>query len=242
MKKYLSLFLFASILLACSTNGDKVSKDFMEVYYKEGISKEQAEKTLEYFYPRWKNKDGETPRKSVQLSKNGDSISFKMVSNMEVMDKMEDDIFYTTGNELSENLFNGAPVNVVLADKYFKTIRTYTFKKSGKPAFGKRVADGNIEVYIKDSFSEKEGAAMASFLSKEIHPAGIISFQIGKNENENVVVSMVANRAKADALPDSQFQSMARQISEEQLGGVPLIFHLTDDTFNPFKTFTYKMD
>lgn len=242
MNKILLSLLVSILLFACSKHGDKVSKDFMEVYYKEGISKEQAQKTLDYFLPRWKNKDGETPRKSVQLSQNGDSINFKMVSNMEVMDKMEDDIFYTTGNELSENLFNGAPVNVLLSDKYFKTIRIYTFKKFDKPAFGKRVADGNIEVYIKDSFSEEEGKSIAAFLSKEIHPAGIISFQVGKDESGDVVVSMVANRAKADALPDSEFQNLAMLISEKTLGGTPLIFHLADDRFNPFKTYMYKME
>lgn len=240
-KLFLSL-LVSMLFFACSKNGDKVTKGYMEVYYKEGISKEQAEKTLDYFFPRWKNKDGETPKKSVQLSKSSDTVNFKMVSNMEIMDKMEDELFYTTGNELSANLFNGAPVNVILTDKYFKTVRTYTFKKSDKPAFGKRVLDGNIEVYIKDSFSEEQGNSIAEFLNKEVHPANIISFQVGKNESGDVVVSMVANMAKAEALPDSEFQNLAMQISENTLGGAPVIYQLTDDMFRPFKTFKYKME
>ena len=242
MKKILFSLLLATILFSCSKNGDKVSQDFMEVYYKDGITKQEAQKALDYFLPRWKEKDGETARKSIQLTKNGDTINFKMVSNMEVMDKMEDELFYTTGNELSENLFGGAPVNVLLSDKYFKTIRTYSFKKLEKPVFGKKVSNGNIEVYIKDSFSEDQGTDMAGFLNKSMQPANIISFQVGKNENGNYVVSMVANREKADALPESNFMALASEISENTLNGAPLIFQLTDDLFKPFKTFNYKME
>ncbi len=47
------------------------------------------------------------------------------------------------------------------------------------------------------------------FFNKSMQPANIISFQIGKNENGNYVVSMVANREKADALPESNFMALA---------------------------------
>ncbi|MFZ1311696.1 MAG: hypothetical protein WAR38_02460, partial [Chitinophagaceae bacterium] len=83
---------------------------------------------------------------------------------------------------------------------------------------------------------------MAGFLNKSMQPANIISFQVGKNENGNYVVSMVANREKADALPESNFMALASEISENTLNGAPLIFQLTDDLFKPFKTFNYKME
>jgi len=47
MNKILLSLLVSILFFACSNHGDKVSKDFMEVYYKEGISKEQAEKSLD---------------------------------------------------------------------------------------------------------------------------------------------------------------------------------------------------
>ena len=53
---------------------------------------------------------------------------------------------------------------------------------------------------------------------------------------------MVANREKADALPESNFMALASEISENTLNGAPLIFQLTDDLFKPFKTFNYKME
>ena len=78
MKKILFSLLLVTILFSCSKNGDKVSQDFMEVYYKDGITKQEAQKALDYFLPRWKEKDGETARKSIQLTKNGDTINFKI--------------------------------------------------------------------------------------------------------------------------------------------------------------------
>ena len=80
MKKILFSLLLVTILFSCSKNGDKVSQDFMEVYYKDGITKQEAQKALDYFLPRWKEKDGETARKSIQLTKNGDTINFNALS------------------------------------------------------------------------------------------------------------------------------------------------------------------
>ena len=95
MKKFFSILLALIVIAGCGNFGKKVSKDYLEIYYKDGITKEQAEKALEYFYPKWQDKGEETKRKSIQLAKNGDTINFRMVSNMDVMDKMDDVVFYT---------------------------------------------------------------------------------------------------------------------------------------------------
>jgi hypothetical protein len=51
-----SLFILVIAVIglsSCTNYGDKVSKDFVEVYYKDNISKEQAQKTLDLLYPSW---------------------------------------------------------------------------------------------------------------------------------------------------------------------------------------------
>lgn len=242
MKKILFVLAAAFLLLSCTNYGDKLSKDFMEVYFKDGVSKEEAQKALDYFLPRWKESKGETAKKSIQLSRKGDTVNFRMVSNMKVMEKMPEDIFYTMGNELSEDLFAGQPVNVTLTDEYFKPVRSYSFRKmEARLNYGEKITDGNIEVYAKDGFSMEQATTIAGFLSKEIAPANTISFQVGKNEEGYYVVSMVSDEEKAAALDDSEFNTMAAQISANTLDDAPLIFQLTDASFKPFKTFTYKI-
>lgn len=241
--KRLPVFFIALILVAgCGNFGKKVSKEYLEIYYKDGITKEQAEKTLEYFYPKWRDKGDETGRKSIQLTKKGDTINFRMVSNMEVMDKMDDAVFYTTGVELSSDLFNGAPVNVILTNNKFKPIRTYVFKKMALPDYGEKVLVGNIEVYYKDDITAEDADRMATYINGSMSPENFISFQAGRDEGGFLLVRMVSNREKADQINDEKFYALAKTISEKVFAGDPVVFQLTDKMFKPFRTFEYKTD
>ncbi len=135
MKKFIQPYLFVAIaaacfFTACTNYGKKVSHDYLEVYYKEGITKEQAQRTVDYLYPVWMDEGEKTRKKSIQLTKSGDSINFRMVTDQEKLARIEnDDIFYSMAQNLSDSIFNGAPVNLDLTDKKFNTVRRVTFKK-----------------------------------------------------------------------------------------------------------------
>lgn len=233
MKSFIISVVVAVALIACTNNGKKVSKDYLEVYYKGGATEEQAQKTLDYFLPIWKDEGEKTKPKSIQLTKNGDTVNFRMVSNMEVMGKMDENIFYTTGNELSAAVFNGAPVNVILTDDKFKTIRSYTFKKI---ELGNKINAGLIEVYTKGDFSKDQATTLAEFLSKIINPENTISFQISTGEKGHYLLRMVALPEKASSLSDTQLQEMAAAVSENVFNNAPVTFQLTNTVFEPFKT------
>ena len=93
MKSFILSLLTAIVLTACSNHGEKVTKDYLDVYYKDGITKEQAQKALDYFLPKWKDEGEKTKPKSIQLTKNGDTINFRMVAKMEIMNKMTSKYF-----------------------------------------------------------------------------------------------------------------------------------------------------
>ena len=239
MKQFIFLLFLTVGLAACNNYGKKVSKDYLEVYYKKGISREQAQKVLDYLLPLWKNEGEKASEKSIQLSKTGDTINFKMVSFKEVMEKMDDETFYTIGNEISANLFNNAPVNVILTDNKFKTVRTYSFKKITTPDYGEKISSGNIEVYFKKSSNNEEARRLADYLANSINSENVISFQIS-NDEQGILLRMVSSPEKASTLEDGEFYSMAAEISKNVFNGAPVTFQLTDDKFNPFKTFDYK--
>lgn len=240
MKLCILLLILIVGLVSCKNYGDKVSKDYLEVYYKDGISKEQAQKVLDYFLPIWKDSSDKSKDKSIQLSKNGDTINFMMVSIMSVIEKMDENTFYQTGNEISDDLFNGAPVNVVLTDNKFKPIRTYTYKKITLPAYGEKISSGNIEVYYKNGINNGEATQLAVFLEKFINPQNIISFQLSKDEKGFLVLRMVSSPEKAGSIPDNDFYDLAAEISKNVFYGASFNFQLSDETFNPFKTIEYK--
>lgn len=242
MKKIILSLFIAIVLTGCSNNGDKVSKDYLEVYYKDGITKEQAEKTLDYFLPKWRDEGDKTARKSIQLTKTGDSINFRMVANMDIMGKMDEDIFYTTGNELSADLFNGAPVNIVLAGKKFETIRTYVFKTIKTIGTGEKVTAGNVEVFPLNNISDEEAGGLARFLDKLDGEGGTNtkSVQISRETNGDYKLAVVYDAAYAKNVSDEEFMDLATTISDNVLEGAPVILELTNNQFVPFRTFFYK--
>jgi hypothetical protein len=133
MKKRFPLpVLLTTVLLslsACNNYGDKVTHGYLEVYYKEGITKAQAQRTVDFLYPYWQDPSGKTDTKSVQLDRNGDTVLFRMVADEKKMALVDDATFYSMGNVFSDSIFNGAPVNIHLTNNRFKTIRVYPYRK-----------------------------------------------------------------------------------------------------------------
>jgi hypothetical protein len=127
MKRTTRLALISLIILifsSCTNYGDKVAKDYVEIYYKDGITELQAQKTLDILYPSW-NEAGN--KKSVQLTKKADTIYFRMVINEEKAKDIKDEAYLLLGAGLSASIFNDAPVNIDLTDNRFNTIRTLHF-------------------------------------------------------------------------------------------------------------------
>ena len=135
MKKMIRLFivlplLLAAGLVACTNYGKKVSHGHLEVFYKDGVSEEQAQKTADLLYEADVAAGNNTSvKKSIQLVKDNDGFCFRMVVDKEKMEKLPDDGFFAIGSVLSDSIFNNSPVKVDLTDNHFKTIRTVPFKK-----------------------------------------------------------------------------------------------------------------
>ena len=234
-------FLAASIVLgSCNNNyGDKVSKDFVEVYYQENISKEKAQQTLDLLHPSW-NEAG--VQKSVQLTKTADTVHFRMVINKQKAKDVRDEAYFLLANGISASIFDGAPVNVDLTTDKFETIRTLHFKKMGIEDYGTKTSAGNIDVYSKDGFTGEQAETLAQFIDRLDGDApDTKSFQAAKDGNGLYTISMVSSPERSAALPDKEYYDMASLLSDSVFNGAPLILHLTDNTFKPYQTFKHKI-
>ncbi|MFI5185294.1 MAG: hypothetical protein ACHQF0_01070 [Chitinophagales bacterium] len=120
-------FIFS--VSSCTDYGDKSSKGHIDVYYKDGISQETAQKTADFLFEIDSLSNNTTTQKSFQLAKKQDTICFRMVTDPKKLGTVTDDNFYTMANLLSDSVFNNAPVNIELTDNHFKTIRNLTFVK-----------------------------------------------------------------------------------------------------------------
>jgi hypothetical protein len=129
MKKIIifSIAVLSVCLVGCKNYGDKVKNGHIEVYYKDGITKQEAQATADLLYRADNNKEN-AAKKSFQLNKQNDTINFRMVVDEAKMKTIETSVWYSMGYFLSQNVFNGKPVNVQLTDKYFKTLRNYPYQ------------------------------------------------------------------------------------------------------------------
>lgn len=137
MRKIVSLLLMASALIAgCKNYGDRLKvNDKNEIYYKDGASKDDAQKLADYFLKSGVF-DSKTPQ-SVQLTKSTDTFNIKLVVDkkkaQEKLTNMESN-FTALGMLISMQVFNGKPVRIMFADEYMKTFKEFQAVSMGMPA------------------------------------------------------------------------------------------------------------
>ncbi|MEO5946997.1 MAG: hypothetical protein ABIP79_09285 [Chitinophagaceae bacterium] len=243
--KPLILFLLAAITLTSCTNyGKKVKSSNIEVYYNDGITEDQAQKTADYIYKLDTDPETKDNKKSFQLNKDGDTINCKMVVNEEKFKDIPVSSFEAIGGLISANVFDGKPVNMILSTNKFKPLQTVYFKKMEKEntnlsKYGEKTTSGNIEVYVTEQATMEDGEALALLLEKEMNPTSIISFQLTKDDNGLNTVRMVSSEEKSAKISDQTLTDMCATISDGVFKGSPLVFDFTDSQFNTIKTFTY---
>lgn len=129
--KHISLlFLFSLMLVSCQDYGKKVVKGPIEMYYKDGITADQAQQAANLFaYIDSMQNNNTKTTKSMQLCKKQNVLCFRMVAEKEKLAGVPDNSFFMIGNLLSDSVFHGAPVNVELTNNKFETFQTFPYKK-----------------------------------------------------------------------------------------------------------------
>lgn len=133
MKPVQILFAAALVLFSfssCTNYGKKATKGPIEVYYKDGVTEDQAQKTANLFFNIDSSQNNNTKdQKSIQLTKTADTFCFRMVADKAKLATVNDFAFEVIGNMFSDSVFAGKPVNVELTDNTFKTFKKIPYKK-----------------------------------------------------------------------------------------------------------------
>ncbi len=241
MKKYI-LLLLAPLMVACSDYGSKATADNIEVFYKDGISKEQAEKTARLFDQllNASNPD-DKGKKSFQLQKTGDTVLLKMVADKAKLSSVADDAFYAITTVVSDSVFAGAVVNLTLTDNKFKGFKEYAFRKNQVSSWGEKYESGLVEVY-DDGVGSTQAKELAAFMTSYFSPQTTFSFQLARDEQQQFIVRMVVNPEKMSFFSSQVMTEISEGISSKVLQGAPFQFQLTDNTFSPLRTFSWPAD
>ena len=242
MKKKFQFLGFCILIASCNNFGQKVTNGNIEVYYKDGIQKADAAKTAGALFNLEKSTGNDTTNiKSFQLSKDGDTVLAKMVSDKAKSQSVDEKSFQAIGNIISDSVFQGKPVNFELTNDKFETYLHVTYKKlkdEDFADFGKKYTSGKIELYVQNDMSDSSAQKLADYLNSIMKPAQTVSFQTSLNKSGVFVLKMASNQDLAAKVADDNYQQVANLVSTEFLEGKPLIFELATPQFKSFKSFS----
>jgi hypothetical protein len=265
MNKFFLLAAAAVLLASCGHNyGDKVTNGHIETYYKDGITKEQAERTARFLYEiDMESGNDTTVEKSTQLTKTGDTVSFRMVvQDAKYKDMFElsaadtsaggkqllaqkigdaEYLFQVIGNIISDSVFSGRPVNVDLTDNRLKTIRTIHYIKTDYTGGGskpEKYSAGKIDVYTRDMDGETS-QKLADFLVTKLGADVAAEFYVSLPENEYITVQIISKKEGAANATEAQLEEMAGDISKAVFLNAGLNLEITDANRNVLKKYTY---
>lgn len=249
MNKVLLCILPLLVLAACVNHGKKVKSGVIEMYYREGITEDEAAKAAAAIEEVDKqDNNNTTTRRTFQLLRDGDTVTLRMVVDLEKAKNLSDANFLGIAQLISDRVFNGRPVNMDLTDKKFNTERHISYKKNevineddaNIAAFGTRIKEGNVEVYMKGS-GEDEATAVANFMNSYFKPETTFSYQLIKDEAENYTVKMVGNPASVDKLDKAFFTQVCKGLCDAL--HVPAVrFEMTNMKFETLRSFNYPAD
>jgi len=123
MKRLIIIASIISVMLAgCNRYGEKLEFKQGQLFYTKNVNKKDAQKLSEFLV---KSGFYDGTAKTVQLDKNADTFYFRMVVKEEKQQEKETvDLLQLFAFYLSDEVFNGAPVNVHICNDKLKTVKT----------------------------------------------------------------------------------------------------------------------
>jgi hypothetical protein len=228
MKKTLKIVMLL-LFISCSNYGEKVSFNGTDIYYKEGVTLEQANKLGKHLV---KNEFADGVEKSVQLIK--DEITGNLTFRMIVSPGNEegnDLIFKLFAKQLSEEVFEGVPVDFQLCDNTFETIKTFSYEE-----LDKMISVDGTDITFTKNVKESEAQQLANFLRKsEFTDGNAKTIQLDKKEDTYFFRMVVADGAETVEANIQILKEYGLEISKNAFSGAPVIVHMCDTDLNTLR-------
>ncbi|MEP6674472.1 MAG: hypothetical protein ABJA78_04935 [Ferruginibacter sp.] len=133
--KLLRFIIFFSLIItvptSCNNYGKKLSRGRIVLFYKNGVSDEQAKITMELLSSLDSlQADTKKDIRRFQLIKKNDTFCFRKATEKIKADTANIENFIDIGNFISSGVFDGAPVNIELTNDEFETLRSIPYKKT----------------------------------------------------------------------------------------------------------------
>lgn len=269
MKKtlyFLSTILLLSVfaLTSCSNYGKKIkiSGTKGEVYYKgEGVTESDAMKVGDYL--KETSFFGNEKGASVQLTKIGERFVMRFVYSKDYYEKTKglEKVFQTIGVKMSETIFNGSKVDIILTDSNFNDFKSIPYdetagttpeepkgplegpKDEGEAVLSKDDFDhdkaGGVDFFWK-GISDQESKTIADYIVQNGSFAGGTAEIYMTKEGERYILSFpVKLEYQQDASTISEIEKISKDIKDNVFPNSPYTFRMTDSQLKAVKSFDY---
>lgn len=250
----LSLVAISLITLSSCTNyGKKVtfSSHKGEVYYKgDGVNENDA-KAVGKFLEEEKYFLNDDQTRSVQLIKNDKKIEARFVVNEKKLAEVKnvDAIFEMIGAQMSKQVFNEVPVDIIYTDDKFKDIKTIAYNKKvlesnsvldELKAMNKKEVFNNTLFFSNDITSE-EAASLAAYLAGEefFTNSSNNDFIIDKKGDNGIHIRAPFQTSFLDEDGLQKIKAFAEKMKTELFENNNMDFEVLDEKMESVKTFTY---
>ncbi len=228
MKQFITFISFL-LLISCSNYGEKLVFDGTDVYYNEGVTKEQAQKLGNYLV---ESEFTDGTKKSVQMVKDvtTGNLTFKMIASEGEIEGM-DMIFKTFASQLSKDVFNNEPVDFQLCNDTFEAFKTYSFKNLD----GIVTVDGTGISYTKN-VTKSEAQKLGNYLKESGFTDGSSkTIQLDKEGATYLFRMVVVEGAVNNPESENILRAYGEEISKNAFEGKPLVVHMCDDALKTIK-------
>ncbi|MBV1922463.1 MAG: hypothetical protein KUG68_00390 [Flavobacteriaceae bacterium] len=222
MKKLLTIFAFL-LLISCSNYGEKVSYNGTDIYYKEGVTIEQANNLGKHLV---KSEFADGAEKSVQLVKDETTgnLTFRMVVSSG-NEEGNDMIFKLFAKQLSDEVFEGKPVDFQLCDNMFKTLKTYSFNE-----LDQKISVNGTEIVFTKNVNKTEVQQLGDYLKESEFTDGTPkTIQLDKEDGTYLFKMVVAKGAEKVATNIEILKAFGVELSENVFSGNPVKVHMCDN-------------
>lgn len=213
--------------------GDKMTFGAGEVFYKDGATKDEAEKLGNYLLAEGFF-DEESP-KSVQISKKNDTYIFKMATQDDYIRDVnfERSVEFIT-MDLSADVFNNAKVDVYLTDEMFNTEKEIPF-------FGVRTTVKQTNIYrsldVDAAIADKVTEYFANIDFIDEDPM-VICYRI---EGDDFVYELITEKnAEFDNEMVQANKVIAGLLSANVLNNKPVRINFLDTDYSVKKSFSFE--
>lgn len=233
MKNIILILAILTTLTSCQNHGNKLNFNGTEVYYKGGVTKEQAEKLGSYLISE-EFVDGE--EKSVQLvvNKKTKNLTFRIVVDKALANSSANDYIFTSFSRELTKIFD-TEVDFEICDNSFKTLKVFLYKDVPK------LLDVNkTQLLYTKNVTKKEAENLASYLvASEFADGNLKTVELDRKLNTYLFRMVVYKGAEKNEANVKLLGLFAKDISINVFDNKTVELHMCDDMLKTVKIAPY---